>query len=241
MKYLYLLVNFLTILIPFIFSFHPKLRFHKTWHAFFPAMLVTAFIFIVWDIFFTRAGVWGFNPDYVSGLYINNLPIEEVFFFVCIPYACVFTFHCLDLFIKRDLNGRVADIFTIILVFSLLVCCFIYRNNLYTFYTFLLLSLLLLFIKYVLRADWLSKFYIIYAILLMPFFIVNGILTGWGLDEPVVWYNPGEIIGTRLITIPIEDIFYGMALILMNVVIYKQLLKSFARRELRFKQSQINH
>jgi hypothetical protein len=36
----------------------------------------------------------------------------------------------------------------------------------------------------------------------------------------VVWYKESGIIGLRLMTIPIEDVFYGMGLILFNVWLY---------------------
>ncbi len=97
-------------------------------------------------------------------------------------------------------------------------------ENAYTMFAFLTLSLLLLLAKYVLQVNWLLKFYLIYGILLFPFLIVNGILTGTGLENPIVWYNNNEIIGWRILTIPFEDIFYGMAMVLMNLLIYKRLL-----------------
>ena len=63
----------------------------------------------------------------------------------------------------------------------------------------------------------------VYSVLLLPFFIVNGILTGTGLDSPVVWYNDNENLGLRVLTIPVEDIFYGMELIFLNLLIYQKL------------------
>ena len=61
----------------------------------------------------------------------------------------------------------------------------------------------------------------IYPVLLIPFFFVNGILTGSGLQEPVVWYNNAENSGIRLFTIPVEDVFYGFELILLNIFLYE--------------------
>ena len=95
MNYLYLLLNVGSLIIPLIFSFHPKLNFYKHWKSFFVAILISSTIFIVWDIIFTINGVWGFNKEYLLGTDIANLPIEEWLFFLCIPYACIFTHYSL--------------------------------------------------------------------------------------------------------------------------------------------------
>ena len=101
MGYTYLLVNIASISIPFIFSFHPKLKFYKRWRAFWPAMAITAGLFILWDVLYTSLGVWSFNADYLIGINLANLPLEEWLFFICIPYACVFTYHCFDQLISK--------------------------------------------------------------------------------------------------------------------------------------------
>ena len=105
-----------------------------------------------------------------------------------------------------------------ILIF-LIVAAFNY-DKIYPFVTFIILPVSMILIRYLFKQRWISKFYIIYAVLLFPFLIVNGLLTGTGLKAPVVWYNEQEIIGLRIMTIPVEDVFYGMALILMNLQIY---------------------
>lgn len=223
MKGLYLLVDFFTVIVPVIFSFHPKLRFYKNWRAFFSANILVALIFIAWDILFTRLGVWGFNPDYVLGAWFFNLPVEEVLFFICIPYACVFTYHCMNLFFRIKWKGKTENIFVLILSSLLFLTGIYFYNKLYTSSTFISLSVLLLFLKYFAKVNWLAKLVCIYPVLLIPFFIVNGILTGTGLQEPVVWYNNSENTGLRLLTIPVEDIFYGFELILLNVFLYEYL------------------
>lgn len=224
MNYTYLLINFFTILVPLIFSFHPKLNFYKTWYAFFPAVLLAGLLFIAGDIYFTHMGVWGFNEQYLTGIAVFNLPLEEILFFFCIPYACVFTFHCLDQFFERSLSKPMEEKFTMGFIFLLLVVAVWNFRHIYTWTTFLGLALLLMVSSFIFRTRWLGKFYIIYVVLLLPFFIVNGLLTGTGLEEPVVWYNETEFMGIRILTIPLEDVFYGMALILLNLLIYKKLL-----------------
>ena len=120
-------------------------------------------------------------------------------------------------------------IFTPFLIVTLLIVAVTNYDKIYPAVTFSGLSFLLMLSKYVLKVSWLPKFYVIYGVLLFPFLIVNGALTGTGLDAPVVWYNEQEIIGFRILTIPVEDVFYGMALILMNLLIYLY-LKSFNKK-----------
>ena len=89
MKGLYLLIDFFTVIVPFLFSFHPKLQFYKHFKAFFLSCFTVGTLFVLWDVYFTSIGVWGFNSDYLIGIYLFNLPIEEVLFFVCVPFSCV--------------------------------------------------------------------------------------------------------------------------------------------------------
>jgi lycopene cyclase domain-containing protein len=220
MKYTYLLIDFFTIIVPLVFSFHPRLKFYKYWRSFFPAALISTLVFIPWDIYFTHLKVWGFNPAYLSGLYISNLPLEEVLFFFCIPYSCVFTYHCIAALIKKGLPAKTVNVITFILVGLSIGIVVLFFNHAYTAYTFTLLAVLLAAAQFLFKVNWLAKFYIVYAILLIPFLIVNGLLTGTGLRQPIVWYNNAETMVLRVLTIPVEDIFYGMDLILMNILLF---------------------
>jgi lycopene cyclase domain-containing protein len=231
MKWLYLLINFFTVIVPVVFSYHPRLKFYKTFKYFFAANTIIAIIFITWDVYFTSMGIWGFNPKYVSGIYFFNLPVEEILFFICIPFACIFTYHCLNLFFKISWRASTENIFIIISSLALFIIGISFYNKLYTSYTFISLSVLLIFLRFYLKVNWLPKLISIYPVLLIPFFIVNGILTGSGLQQPVVWYNDTENLGIRLFTIPVEDIFYGFELILLNVFLYERFKNKLAKRQ----------
>lgn len=222
-KYLYLALNIFSFLIPFIFSFHPKANFSKKWKFILPAIMITATIFIVWDGLFTRIGVWGFNEKYLSGIYIFNLPLEEVLFFFCIPYACLFTYFALNHLIEKDLLQPYEKFITGILITAMMLIGGLHIEQWYTSTTFIALALFLAFHTLKLRSHYMGRFYFAFLLLLLPFFLINGILTGSFIESPVVWYNDAETMGIRIGTIPVEDAFYAILLILMSVTIAEAL------------------
>ena len=229
MKYTYSLIDFFSIFVPLIFSFHPRLKFYKNWSALFPAITITGIVFIAWDIYFTHLKIWGFNPAYLVGYYIGNLPVEEVLFFVCIPYSCLFTYACLNVVIKTNISGRSQLFISLVLITISIVMTLVFYRLSYTAYTFFMLAILVFIAQFILKASWLSRFYMAYLLLLLPFFVVNGLLTGTGLNHPIVWYNSKYILGLRILTIPVEDIFYGMDMILLNTIIYMALSPQFIK------------
>lgn len=225
MKFTYLIINLASFIFPFIYSFHPKLKFNANFRYFWPANFTVAAFFIIWDVIFTDLQIWSFNPKYLTGINFFNLPFEEIMFFICIPYACVFTYHCIVKLFIRDNLYFFESTLTPILILLMLLFATININRLYTSVTFTFLAGALFFVKYIAKVKWLSNFYIVYSVLIIPFLIVNGILTGSWLEEPVVIYNDKENIGVRIFTIPFEDIFYGMLMVLLNVALYLKLIE----------------
>lgn len=217
----YFLVNFFSIIFPLLFSFHPRFRFITTWKAFLPAILTTAVFFIIWDAFFIYIKVWAFNPRYVSGIWFLGMPLEEILFFLCIPYACVFTYFCLKK-IRVRISSNTVKFVTNFLIAFLTIMTFLFSERVYTSVTFSLTALALWLCVYIFKFSFMGRFYLAYLILLIPFTITNGILTGSWITEPVVLYNPDEIIGFRILTIPFEDTIYGMLLILINVALFER-------------------
>ena len=105
---------------------------------------------------------------------------------------------------------------------SLFILGVVYWDRLYTSAVFISTAILLPTLRFYFKANWLVQFFSIYPLLLIPFFIVNGILTGTGLEQPVVYYNNAENLGLRILTIPIEDVVYGFELLLLNVFFYER-------------------
>lgn len=219
----YLLINLAAISIPFIAGFDKRLKFYRLWKYLIPAIILTMLIFIPWDIIKTANGVWGFNPEYLTGIYVFNLPLEELLFFIAIPYACMFTYHAMGYVISYGSFTGVAKVVTVILIIGLLALAIKNVSLTYTFVTFSATAIFLALHLLYARQDYMGRFYITFLIILIPFFLVNGALTGMFTPDPVVWYNDNENLGIRMGTIPVEDSVYALLLLLMNTTIYEAL------------------
>lgn len=185
-------------------------------------MIIPAFLYIIWDIYFTYKGVWSFNETYITGIRLANLPVEEVLFFFIVPYCCIFIYECIRSYFPLLQSNKNADHFLKLFAGLLLITGIIFHEKYYTSWTCILnaafIILLYIFRKYFQNFDAVS-FLVSYAICIIPFLIVNGFLTA----IPVVIYNDHENLGIRIYTIPFEDIFYGMLLVFMNIVFYEKL------------------
>ncbi|MFZ1304782.1 MAG: lycopene cyclase domain-containing protein [Ferruginibacter sp.] len=220
--YTYFLILAASLAGPLALSFDKKVAFYKNWKYLFPAMLIPAILYIAWDIYFTQNGMWSFNPEYITGINMYNLPLEEVLFFFVVPYCCVFIYACIRAYFPHLINKKYADQILMVLAIGLLIAGVMNADKYYTSWTFIFNGVFILIIysvrQYFKSFDALS-FLISYAICLIPFLLVNGFLTA----IPVVIYNDAENLGIRIYTIPFEDAFYGMLLVLMNIVIYEKI------------------
>lgn len=225
-KYTYLLLNIGSILVPLAFSFEHRLAFYKQWKSLFPAMLITAVFFIIWDHFLTVWGVWGFNPEYVIGIWIWDLPIEEWMFFLFIPYSCMFIYGSLNVLVRKDPSRRAVRNFTAGWIVLLVVVAALNHDRLYTSIKLSLTAALLTYV-YFRDYEWLGRFYRAYVVSLIPFLLVNGVLT----SLPVVTYNDTENLGIRIHTIPVEDTQYTLLLLLMNTVLFEHFRKKTSTHE----------
>ncbi|WP_018342988.1 lycopene cyclase domain-containing protein [Cytophaga aurantiaca] len=219
MNYIYLWLDLFCISFPFILSFDKKVAFYKKWKSLFPAIAIIGLFFIIWDIIFTKNGIWEFNEKYLIGTYIYNLPVEEVLFFIFVPYSCVFIYACIKAYFSSNFLEKFHRKITLLLLFALPIIAILNADKAYTFYTSFFSWVLIWIQYYILKKSYMSWFYVAYIIHLIPFLIINGVLT----YKPVVIYNNMENVGIRLYTIPIEDLLYSLFLFLGNIMIMELL------------------
>lgn len=220
-KYLYLSVNLIAVSFPLIRSFEPKIRFASKWYALFPALLITATFFLIWDYWFTLMGVWEFNPRYLLGAFIFQLPVEEWLFFFAVPFACMFIYEVLIYFFPKDIFQPAAKPFVFVMVPVLLALALMNIDKMYTAVNFTIAAMALGIHWSIFKDKYMGRFLFAYLVHLVPFIICNGILTGGITAEPVVIYNNAENLAIRIWTVPIEDTIYSMTLLLMNVSLFE--------------------
>jgi lycopene cyclase domain-containing protein len=218
----YLILDILIILFPFLLSFKWKFAYYRYYKALFPAIAIVGLGYIIWDSIVTARGDWWFNYDYLSGISIIGLPIEEILFFVVVPYSCIFIYENLEHFIP-DKTIRYNKWFYIGLVVLFILGGIAFYHQDYTILA--LMSCAFFFIIAVWRfPDILqSRNYWLYILISMiPFIIFNYLLT----STPIVLYKPDAIWGGdglwngRFLTIPLEDFFYNFSMLSFYLVVY---------------------
>lgn len=221
----YMMLHIIVALPVLLLSFDSKVAFYKQWKYLFPAIFIVGAVFILWDVWFTKLAVWGFNDAYFLGLKLFALPFEEWMFFLTVPYACVFIYACINAYFP-DAHKKINDrLFTF--GFACISLCLAFANvgKIYTSTTMLLLGIGLICHYLLVPNTYRSKFFLMYLIALIPFTIINGALTGSFSKEPVVLYNQEEILGIRVFSIPMEDFFYCMLYLFFVIVLFEYFKK----------------
>ena len=226
MKWLYLILDIGTLLCPLLLSFENKVKFRRSWKAATLASLIIAIPFIIWDHIFTKHGFWGFSNDYTLGIDLFGLPIEEYLFFIVVPFACTFIYEVCRYFF-RNVSFRIFNrLFYFLIPLYGLSLIFFDSYGYYTVmveFTSMIVLIILILNPKVTHAG------VAFIISFIPFFIVNGILTGGCTDEPVVWYSEFEKVPFRLWTIPMEDVLYSFTLIVSNILLFEKLQTRFSK------------
>jgi lycopene cyclase domain-containing protein len=221
-NFIYIITLLFSVLFPILYSFDKRVRFYTHWKALFIAITIPAIFFILWDIYFTKLGIWSFNNEYILGFRMLELPIEEWLFFIIIPYCSLFVYEVLKSYLPNVDFNKALFLGLILLVTAFLLLALFNFQQTYTFWNFTFNTI---FLVILLLNNWFLKhrthFMLTFVICLIPMLIVNSILTAL----PIVMYNPSQIMGIRIFSIPFEDFFYYFLLLMMNLFFYEKLLK----------------
>ncbi|PZR11818.1 MAG: hypothetical protein DI536_15890 [Archangium gephyra] len=174
--------------------------------------------FIVWDALVVNRH-WWFNPAYVMPLRIFGLPVEEYLFFCIVPLACIFTWE-LAFAAKRERPVKWLS-FAPWLVMAVTAALGAWAWSTGREYTAFSLwsvgfsALMDVFAGtrvYSMVKGWA---YLVTVGALTTVF--NGYLTG----RPIVQYDERFQLPFRVITIPIEDYGFGIALAMLAASLYQ--------------------
>ncbi|MBR9922078.1 MAG: lycopene cyclase domain-containing protein [Bacteroidetes bacterium] len=221
--WLYALLMIFSFIPVFALSFDRWVAFYKTWRYLIPAIVIMAIPFIVWDVWFTRMEVWGFNESYFSGFRIASLPVEEWAFFIVVPFCCAFIYQNVRVKAKREWYLHVEPALSYILLVAFLVLGVWSWGMIYSSTTYLLTAAFMA--GHIAWGDQgvRARFLLAFMWSLIPFLLIDGALTGLFTEAPIVVYNPEEFIGWRIGTIPVDDAVYGFLLLFGVTSIWERL------------------
>jgi lycopene cyclase domain-containing protein len=205
----YALLHLFAFVPVFLLSFDRKVHYYTEWKFLFPAILIMGGFFIGWDAYKTIVGVWGFNEHYITKGSLLYLPWEEWMFFLTVPFASIFIYECLNAYFPRDPLQKWDKAITLGLIGSCFLLALITIDKTYSSITFILTGGFLLYHWLYVPNTYRTLFYRAFLVILVPFLLVDGVLTGGFTQEPIIVYNPSEFMGIRLVSIPIEDAVYG--------------------------------
>lgn len=217
MSLTYLLTNLAIIVVPLWYTADRRTGYYRRLPALSFSILVVSSSYLAWDMAVTARGEWSFNPSYLTGVQIFNLPLEEVLFFITVPYSCLFIYEVVARATK-DRRLKISNAAVIVSIVLFLAASVAFYSQGYTAKALascaVFLAAALLFDRPLLES---RQYWVWLAICYIPFFIMNSILTAL----PVVEYNSAAIWGLRVGTIPMEDFFYNYAMLSFYFLFYR--------------------
>jgi lycopene cyclase domain-containing protein len=221
MNYTYLLIDLgLLLFTIFVFSFRP-LNFAKNSKFIILAGLITLFAFSVPTEFLTQLKVIVFNPPYLTGMTLWELPVEELLISLLLPLCGLGIYLFLNVRFPDNSLEKYSLAVSNIMLGICIAMLYFGHQKLFTLFTFGILLVFLVYIEYVNRIRFMYRFYRAFLSSLILFYLVFGVLT----SLPVLQYSMAENLNFNLFHIPFESQFYFMGMLLLTVWLY-ELFKS---------------
>jgi lycopene cyclase domain-containing protein len=212
----YIILDAFILIFPLIFSFKWKFKYYKYFKPLSASIIIVGVSYIIWDILVTSRGDWWFDKNYLIGIEIFGLPIEEILFFIVVPFSCIFIYENLVYFIK-DKKIFYNKIIYLVIAGIFIIIGIIFRTQEYTVLAMFSCALFFILSTTLFPQILKERNYWLYIVLsIIPFIIFNYFLT----SLTVVHYNPEAIWGIRITTIPLEDFFYNFSMLSFYLMVY---------------------
>jgi lycopene cyclase domain-containing protein len=215
--YRYLIIDVLVLSVPLLFSFWGRPKFYRRIPYVLAAFCSVGVIFLAWDVWATARRDWGFSHEFTTGIRFLGLPLEEILFFLMIPYSCLFIYENLVCYFA-DRRLPIPRVLNVLAVAACGITAIVFWGQNYT-RTVLIFCGLFFLVTLFFDHDMLesSLFWAFMLITYFPFFVVNYLLT----SPPIVWYGSQAIWGVRITTIPLEDFFYSFTMLAFYTLVYR--------------------
>jgi lycopene cyclase domain-containing protein len=185
-----------------------------------PAILFSGAIFILFNYRLLETGIISFNSSFLAGKYLFKLPVEEWLFLLIISFFSFSVYILISVLFPNFERPNLFLVISVVLLLGFGFGAWHFRQKLIPFFIFFLLTI---YFGYTLIRNrfkmHLTKFYISYAIAVIPFFLIKGLLH----SLPVIFFNSDYTLGIRLLNVPVEEFAYFFLLMLINITIFEYL------------------
>lgn len=180
----------------------------RQWRRFSLVTILVSLPWIILDMWSHGRGWWQYSPEHTSLWRIIGLPIEEVLFFVVVPFACLALLSGIERSTsQRYLPHRVViTVCGVIVVAAAVMALLISRER--TIFD-AILAIIVIAVMASQWQRWTISDGIWWLVVIGLFLICNTILT----SVPIVTYNYNYGSMVRIGSIPVEDVFYNLSLL----------------------------
>ena len=104
-----------------------------------PGILFSVIIYIIWGTRFNQIGVYSYNPEYTTGITLWDLPMENWIFLFVVSFVFLQVYNWIKIRFAAFEKPNLFLAISLVLVVIFGLSAFIFRQKLYSFFTFFLL------------------------------------------------------------------------------------------------------
>lgn len=193
-----------------------KVKFAKYLDAYFYSSFIVGLIFIYFNRNMLTNNGWFYNDQFLAGISLMNLPLEEILFLISFFFTASITFEIIRIsFPERKIILPKRPL--IILALFFMLPAVIHMNKSYTFAVTILTSLSIMVATFLFNEQHLKRSFWISVVAFYPILIAADLFK-CGL--PIVQYNADAIIGSKVLSVPIENFLYSFVMVFLYFTLY---------------------